>query len=102
MAADDRARDSTIALTRFGLGARPGERRAIAEDPRGSVLAQIARKTSAAPTAAEPASPALFLAVHEYLAPLQQGRKPRGTEKAMAAPAVDHPGNNPGPSVYRD
>jgi uncharacterized protein (DUF1800 family) len=35
------ARDAVTALRRFGLGARPGEPRRIASDPRGHVLSQL-------------------------------------------------------------
>jgi uncharacterized protein (DUF1800 family) len=35
------ARDAVTALRRFGLGARPGEPRRIASDPRGFVLSQL-------------------------------------------------------------
>jgi uncharacterized protein (DUF1800 family) len=40
-------RDAYIALTRFGLGPRPGECAAIASDPRGFVLAQCDRPQTA-------------------------------------------------------
>ena len=36
-------RDATIALRRFGLGARPGELKHIADDPRGFVLQSLTR-----------------------------------------------------------
>lgn len=39
--------DALIALTRFGLGPRPGERRHAAGDPRGFVLAQLGDRDAA-------------------------------------------------------
>ena len=41
-------REALIALRRFGLGARPGEVRSIAADPRGYVLQQLNKKDVAA------------------------------------------------------
>lgn len=40
-------REAAIALRRFGLGSRPGEVARIAADPRGFVLGQLAKPTSA-------------------------------------------------------
>lgn len=47
MPSDTAARDANVALTRFGLGPRPGECAAIAGDPRGYVLAQCDRPQAA-------------------------------------------------------
>src|SRR2546427_11947560 len=74
MAAEDRVRDSATALTRFGLGARPGERTAIAGDPRGFVLAQISKKASTALPDQLPASPALFLEANQYMSAVRSGK----------------------------
>jgi len=41
------SRDAAIALRRFGLGARSGEIRRIAGDPRGFVLQSLARADAA-------------------------------------------------------
>lgn len=46
MAAHD-SHDSVVALTRFGLGPRPGDRAEITSDPKGFVLAQIGGTTTA-------------------------------------------------------
>ncbi len=49
--------DATIAANRFGLGARPGEIKAIAGDPRGWLIAQLEpEKTLPAPLAALPST----------------------------------------------
>ena len=49
--------DATIALNRFGLGARPGEIKTVAGDPRGWLIAQLAPEPSLpAPLAALPST----------------------------------------------
>ena len=52
MPSESAIRDAHTALTRFGLGPRPGECAAIASDPRGFVLAQCGRPQAALITAA--------------------------------------------------
>jgi uncharacterized protein (DUF1800 family) len=52
MPSEKTLRDAHTALTRFGLGPRPGECAAIASDPRGFVLAQCDRPQAALITAA--------------------------------------------------
>eukprot|EP01136_Pigoraptor_vietnamica_P023723 Opistho-1_new@76131 len=52
MPSDTAIRDAHLALTRFGLGARPGESASIASDPRGFVVAQCGRPQAALITAA--------------------------------------------------
>jgi uncharacterized protein (DUF1800 family) len=49
--------DATIALNRFGLGARPGEIKTVAGDPRGWLIAQLTQhSTLPAPLAALPST----------------------------------------------
>jgi uncharacterized protein (DUF1800 family) len=49
--------DATIALNRFGLGARPGEIKAVAGDPRGWLIAQLTPEAALpAPLAALPST----------------------------------------------
>ena len=61
--------DAAIAANRFGLGARPGELRAIAGDPRGWLKAQIAPETAPpAPLAALPSTEAATGAFNRWLA----------------------------------
>lgn len=75
-------RDAGIALRRFGLGARPAETKAIANDPRGYVVSQLAMSGRAAIATALPAG-------HEILARVQVARLDlrnlRETEKPQAA-----------------
>ena len=47
---------AAIALTRFGLGARPGEMRAVASDPRGWLEAQVTPAGAAIPAGRNPDS----------------------------------------------
>jgi uncharacterized protein (DUF1800 family) len=55
----DKALEGAIAVTRFGLGARPGEIEEASRDPRGWLLAQIRREGADQPvTAPLPATPA--------------------------------------------
>ena len=68
------AHDAVTALRRFGLGARPGEPRGIASDPRGFVLSQLdgpePADTSGLPTTAQ-----LWRQTRRYLQlKAQQGR----------------------------
>lgn len=77
MAAEDKPRDSATALGRFGLGARPGERAAVSNDPRGFVLAQISNRTSAALPDALLASSTIVVEVNRYLAATRAERDRR-------------------------
>ena len=43
MSTPNRARDASVALRRFGLGARPGEIARITSDPRGFVVSQLSQ-----------------------------------------------------------
>ncbi len=52
MPSDTALRDAHLALTRFGLGPRPGEGASIVGDPRGFVVAQCSRPQAALITAA--------------------------------------------------
>ena len=54
MATSAHAFDPAIAVTRFGLGARPGEIEAASADPRGWLLAQVRPAGAAAPSGAWP------------------------------------------------
>jgi uncharacterized protein (DUF1800 family) len=55
MGGDMSVQDATIAVNRFGLGARPGEIKAVSSDPRGWLIAQLEPETQLpAPLAALP------------------------------------------------
>src|SRR5437588_44760 len=64
MARDMRA--AALALHRFGLGPRAGAIEAIASDPRGALIAELDRPSSALVLAALPSSGAANRAVFEY------------------------------------
>jgi uncharacterized protein (DUF1800 family) len=59
--------DGAIAVTRFGLGAKPGEMEAASNDPRGWLKAQIARDGAEQPQASLPGTIERFAAFGEYL-----------------------------------
>ena len=60
--------DAAIAANRFGLGARPGEIRTIASDPRGWLKAQLSPETAPpAPVAALPTTEAATEAFNNWL-----------------------------------
>lgn len=90
--------DAVTALSRFGLGARPGDLAAIAADPRAAVLAEIADPRVAeldAPGLL--AAPAALAAFRDYRAARKQARADDAATKAsggtdeddMAAMAAD-------------
>jgi uncharacterized protein (DUF1800 family) len=60
--------DGAIAVTRFGLGAKPGEMEAAADDPRGWLKAQIARDGAEQPAGSLPGTIDRFAAFGDYLA----------------------------------
>jgi uncharacterized protein (DUF1800 family) len=79
MAASQRDLQAAIAVTRFGLGARPGEIRDVAADPQGWLKAQIRREG-----AHQPVGPIPLHSTAEGLAELMDDR-----EKLRQAGAVD-------------
>ncbi len=81
--------DGAIAVTRFGLGARPGELATASADPRGWLRAQITPATGAEqPQGQLPDSRNRFNA---YTAALAQVRIAKRDVSASAPPAVDAP-----------
>jgi uncharacterized protein (DUF1800 family) len=90
--------DGAIAVMRFGLGARPGELAAAADDPRGWLKAQIHREGAEQPQGALPSSAerfASFIGYQAQIAPIRQQRKtamtvgPAGEDEAMQERAAD-------------
>jgi uncharacterized protein (DUF1800 family) len=78
---------ASIALTRFGMGARPGEIERVAADPRGWLESQVRSSGADAPPGASPSSTDQ---VEALLAYQREGRMAR--REARAAP-----GNAPAP-----
>jgi uncharacterized protein (DUF1800 family) len=70
--------DGAIAVTRFGLGAKPGELAEAADDPRGWLKAQITRDGAEQPQGPLPSSVARvsdLIAYQGEIAPIRQQRK---------------------------
>ena len=83
MAVDARLQ-AAIALTRFGLGARPGEMDTVAFDPAGWLTAQIADDTALLPGAAPTGREAL-IALADYQEVARESRNPTDGEPPEAA-----------------
>jgi uncharacterized protein (DUF1800 family) len=86
--------DGAIAVTRFGLGAKPGELAEAANDPRGWLKAQITRDGAEQPQGSLPSSVARvsdLVAYRDELAPLRKERKQAAAMVATAGqdPAMD-------------
>jgi len=70
--------NGAIAVTRFGLGAKPGEVAAAADDPRGWLKSQVAREGAEQPAGTLPGSVARFQSFVGYqteIAPIREQRK---------------------------
>ena len=85
-------REAALALHRFGFGPRTGSIDAIADDPRGALLAELEQPNVGQIAQTDlPSSSAANRAVFEYNAErnANQKRKPRDTAQAQmeAAPA---------------
>jgi uncharacterized protein (DUF1800 family) len=79
MAAPDRDLKAAIAVTRFGLGARPGEIAEAAHDPIGWLKAQVRREGAELPVAASPEPTA------QRIADLREFQQQRRVLKQAAA-----------------
>jgi uncharacterized protein (DUF1800 family) len=78
--------EDAIAVTRFGLGSKPGELDAAASDPRGWLKAQISRDGAEQPSGPLPTSAERFASFREYLA--QVGILKRDGTVADTTPAA--------------
>lgn len=79
------AGEQSIALDRFGLGGRPGDR--VGSDPRGWVAAQLGRfSATPAPIAAQPDRAQLTAMFRDYRDQVSEARRER---RAMAAMPAD-------------
>jgi uncharacterized protein (DUF1800 family) len=84
----DRPLAAAIAVTRFGLGARPGEMAQAAADPRGWLAAQIAPTGADRPQASSEGSAARLLEFRNYQQQRQEARAagdPKADPVKMAA-----------------
>ncbi|HEX3700822.1 MAG TPA: DUF1800 family protein [Phenylobacterium sp.] len=87
MAAPDRQLKAAIAVTRFGLGARPGEITQAARDPQGWLKAQIRREGADQPNSGGEPTPRRVADLREF----QQQRRTMKQEVATSSgqPATD-------------
>lgn len=74
---------AAIAVTRFGLGARPGEIAAVGDDPRGWLIDQITPKGAAQPQQNPDTSAQRFVAMRAYQE-LRRTAKDDGDPKTVA------------------
>jgi uncharacterized protein (DUF1800 family) len=89
MAAADKDLNAAIAVTRFGLGARPGEIEAVKADPRGWLAAQIRPEGADEPLGPNGPLPSMrdsYRLVADYQQEIRALRQPAATD--MAAPAA--------------
>src|SRR5436190_18446832 len=77
---------AAIAVTRFGLGARPGELDAVRGDPKGFLKSQIRKEGADQPPGALPSSSERLADFREYQAVLQAQRR---APAAAGAPVLD-------------
>src|SRR3569833_693880 len=86
---------SYVALQRFGLGARPGDLTAVAGDPRGAVLAEIAPDAALIANGALPNTVAALTEVRQIQATRKAAKKAApvasddGSQMSDAAPTMD-------------
>jgi uncharacterized protein (DUF1800 family) len=85
--------DGAIAVSRFGLGARPGELQASSSDPRGWLTAQIRRAGADQPDSPLPGSADRFAALISFRAEIkdlkQGGGKPGGRTETQGSAATN-------------
>lgn len=87
MASDDKL-SASIALTRFGLGARPGEIDTVARDPQGWLTAQIGAGGAPQPSGRFPTSSERAVQFAEYRDAASNAREIRAEPAPAATPAM--------------
>ncbi|RZJ29533.1 MAG: DUF1800 family protein, partial [Brevundimonas sp.] len=80
--------DAAIALTRFGMGARPGEIATVGPDPKGWLEAQVTPGGAAQPEGAFESSAARLEQYRDYQDEAQQARRLRETPAAGETPPM--------------
>jgi uncharacterized protein (DUF1800 family) len=90
MSTPDRDLKAAIAVTRFGMGARPGEIAAAASDPKGWLTAQIRREGAPSPEATA-GSGARVAELREFRLARRKAREAQPPDASQAAPAQDDP-----------
>ncbi len=95
MAQNANTLNAAIALSRFGMGARPGEIDRVAADPRGWLAAQVRPSGAPAPAGAFPSSTDQLQAFLAY----RQAGQDRRTTRRPAGTAPEAATDTPAPSV---
>jgi len=91
MTIDTRSLNAAIAVTRFGLGARPGEIEAASRDPHGWLKAQIRREGADQPVGAALPTPPPFQAAAPQAATTSVAAAAPMADAAMTAGAMTPP-----------
>ena len=91
MVQDENALRAAVAVTRFGLGARPGEMEVVAADPQGWLAGQIRRTGTALPAGDFPDSEARLVEFNAYLRNVREVRQERRQTPPSAMPATAEP-----------
>jgi uncharacterized protein (DUF1800 family) len=87
MPAADRALQAAIAVTRFGLGARPGEIAQTAHDPQAWLMGQV--RPGGAPTIeGVPSATARLAELRDYRAERQEARQEKAADQPALQPAA--------------
>jgi uncharacterized protein (DUF1800 family) len=86
-------KDTAIAANRFGLGARPGDARAIGSNAKGWLEAQLERRPSSAP-AGQPSSARVLAEVRDLRVARQIAQQARAN--LVRPPNADNPAPSPG------
>ena len=94
MALPDKDTMAAIAVTRFGLGARPGELEAAKNDPKGWLKAQLTRGPADQPPGQLPTSAERFVAYRDAQQARQAAQRAQGgvTAQPKGRPATPMPG----------
>lgn len=91
MTQDDKALSAAVAVTRFGMGAMPGEIEAVSADPQGWLEDQIRHGGAALPGGDFPDTEARLVEFNAYLRDIREVRQERRQSPPPATPPADAP-----------
>lgn len=91
MVQDDKALNAAVAVTRFGMGARPGEIAVVSADPQGWLEGQIRRGGAALPDGDFPDTEARLVDFNAYLRDIREVRQERRQTPQTATPMAGAP-----------
>jgi uncharacterized protein (DUF1800 family) len=86
------AQDAALALTRFGMGARPGEIGTVARDPKGWLAAQVRPDGAPIPEGAFPTTAERVEAFQAYQLEAREARQTRSAADVPRAPRMNGDG----------